>query len=154
MPGNETKGPPRVYLDVCAIQRPADDQRQARVRAEAEAIAAVLDLSGAGLLTLLGSTVHVIETARTANIWRRERMRAYLARAAWIELDEVAAASAQRLLDYRLRPMDALHLASAVRGGADYMCTCDDQFLRRARTIPGLTLRVVSPLELVVEVSP
>lgn len=30
----------RIYLDVCSLQRPFDDQRQARIRLEAEAMKA------------------------------------------------------------------------------------------------------------------
>ena len=32
----------RIYLDLCAIQRPLDDQAQLRIRAEAEAVLSVL----------------------------------------------------------------------------------------------------------------
>lgn len=41
----------------------------------------------------------------------------------------------QRARTYRsqgIKPLDALHLACAVEGQADYFCTCDDRFLRRA----------------------
>jgi predicted nucleic acid-binding protein len=48
--------------------------------------------------------------------------------------------------------LDALHLASAEAGQADYLCTCDDRFLRRARTLGRLATRVVSPLELIGEI--
>jgi predicted nucleic acid-binding protein len=44
-----------------------------------------------------------------------------------------------------IKPLDALHLASAVIAEADYFCTCDDRFLKRAKA--------VSPLELITEVT-
>ena len=48
-----------------------------------------------------------------------------------------------------IKIMDALHLAAAEAAGADYFCTCDDRFLRRAKSIANLQTNVVSPLELI-----
>jgi predicted nucleic acid-binding protein len=52
-----------------------------------------------------------------------------------------------------IKPLDALHLASAVSAQADYFCTCDDRFLRRAKEAETGLVKVVSPLELVTEIS-
>ena len=52
-----------------------------------------------------------------------------------------------------LRPLDALHLASAEAIEADYLCNCDDQLLGRGRTLAAAPLRVVSPLELTTELN-
>jgi hypothetical protein len=41
-----------------------------------------------------------------------------------------------------VKALDALHLAAAEAGKADYFCTCDDRFLRRAKSIPGLHMIV------------
>ena len=59
---------------------------------------------------------------------------------------------ARRYEDRGIDPVDALHLASAVEGGADYFCTCDDKLLKRARTEDTGATRPVSPLELIEEV--
>jgi hypothetical protein len=45
--------------------------------------------------------------------------------------------------------MDAFHLAAAEAAQVDYFCTCDDRFLCRAKSIPGLQTNVVSPLALI-----
>ena len=58
---------------------------------------------------------------------------------------------ARELHDLGLKPLDALHLASAEAGHADFLCTCDDRFLRRAREIRGLATKVISPVELIGE---
>ena len=47
-----------------------------------------------------------------------------------------------------MKPLDALHLAEA-----DFFCTCDDRLLKRARAAHTGQTRVVSPLELVMEIS-
>ena len=40
-------------------------------------------------------------------------------------------------------------LASAEEAEADYFCTCDDKFLRKAKAISDLKVKAVSPLELI-----
>jgi len=50
-----------------------------------------------------------------------------------------------------MKPLDALHLASAVEGSAAYFCTCDDRLLRRAREVETGATRPVSPAELIEE---
>jgi len=51
-----------------------------------------------------------------------------------------------------MKPLDALHLASAVEGGAAYFCTCDDKLLRRAKAADTGVTRPLSPLELIEEI--
>ena len=51
-----------------------------------------------------------------------------------------------------MKPLDALHLAFASASKVDYFCTCDDKFLRKAKSLEGLKIKVVSPTELVMEV--
>ena len=47
----------RIYLDVCCLNRPFDDQRQARVRLEAEAVLLILGRCEAGTWQWLSSAV-------------------------------------------------------------------------------------------------
>ncbi|MCB9434243.1 MAG: PIN domain-containing protein [Ardenticatenaceae bacterium] len=50
-----------------------------------------------------------------------------------------------------IKPLDALHLASAEHAEANYFCTCDDKLLKQAKRITDLKTRAVSPLELIQE---
>ena len=50
----------RLYLDICAIQRPLDDQTQLRVRSEAEAVLGLLALCEDATLELAASGVHIV----------------------------------------------------------------------------------------------
>ena len=52
-----------------------------------------------------------------------------------------------------IKTLDALHLAFSIEAKSDYFCTCDDRFLRRAKTIDTQQTKVVSPLELITELS-
>ncbi|MBW4470048.1 MAG: PIN domain-containing protein [Stenomitos rutilans HA7619-LM2] len=60
---------------------------------------------------------------------------------------------AQAFVELGIKPLDALHLASAIAAQADYFCTCDDRFLRRAKLAETQPTKVVSTLELIAELS-
>jgi predicted nucleic acid-binding protein len=60
---------------------------------------------------------------------------------------------ARTFLAEGIKPVDALHLASAVEAKADYFCTCDDRFLKRAKAVNTGQTKVFSPLELITEVT-
>ena len=60
---------------------------------------------------------------------------------------------ANEFVNLGITPLDALYLASAEEAEADYFCTCDDRFLRRAKTFSNLKTTVVTPLELIEELN-
>jgi predicted nucleic acid-binding protein len=68
-----------------------------------------------------------------------------------IELTQEIESLARRLELLGLKPLDALHLAFASGSKVDYFCTCDDKFLKKAKSFDGLNTKVVSPIELVME---
>ncbi|MBA4156617.1 MAG: hypothetical protein H0X65_03970 [Gemmatimonadetes bacterium] len=71
------------------------------------------------------------------------------------QLDTRGASHDQRARGYGahgIKPLDALHLASAVEVKVDYLCTCGDKFLKRAKAADTESVRVVSPLELIEEI--
>lgn len=141
----------RVYLDICAIQRPLDDQTQLRVRAEAEAVLGLLALCEAGTITLVASGVHVVENERSPHPDRRAHVEDVLGLAhPYVPTNAVALRRAKGYESIGIKRFDALHLASAVEAGVEYFCTTDDQLLRKGRTADTGGTSVVSPLELVV----
>ena len=71
-----------------------------------------------------------------------------------IELNDEIEAQADAFVKAGLKPMDALHLASASWAKADYFCTCDDDLLKKSQRLEGLTTEIVSPLRLVAEITP
>ncbi len=141
-----------LYLDLCALQRPHDDQSQVRVRVETAAVLGLLDHCRAGGAGLASSDALAYEAGRNPHPVRRSHAEAALAGAvAHQPLTPTVERRADELAVAGLRPLDALHLASAEAVGADYLCTCDDQLLRRGRVLADLPLRVVSPVELTTE---
>ena len=142
----------RVYLDCCSLQRPFDDRSQPRIAIEAEAVLVILGLCEAGQLKLLSSESLLFEISRIPNQARKDDVLAIFEFAKEvIELTTEVQEVARRLGAAGLKPLDALHLASASTAKADYFCTCDDKLLRNAKSLDGLSAKVVSPIELVME---
>lgn len=69
-----------------------------------------------------------------------------------IMLNEPARQRAANLSGLGIKPLDALHLALAESGQADYFCTCDDKLLRHAQKIKDLSVTVINPVDLVQEI--
>lgn len=143
----------KVYLDMCAIQRPLDTPNQLRILLEAEAVLGILSLCEAGMFDLVSSDALVYENEHNPWLIRREYGYAVLARArSVINVTPDVKERASQFLRYGIKPLDALHLALAEAGQVDYFCTCDDRLRRQAKRIAGLGVRVVSPIELIQEV--
>jgi len=71
-----------------------------------------------------------------------------------IELNVEIEAQADSFVNTGVKPLDALHLASAAWAKADYFCTCDDKLLNKRSILKSLETEVVSPLQLIAEVAP
>ncbi len=142
----------KIYLDVCAIQRPLDSVSHLRVALEAEAVLGILALCESGEVEIVSSDALVYETEQNPWLLRKEHARAVLSRAReHIKLTETTEQRAQYLVEQGFKPLDALHLAMAEAGAVDYFCTCDDRLLKTARRMRDLQVKVVSPLDLVKE---
>ena len=141
----------RVYFDICAIQRPLDDQTQLRVRAEAEAVLGLLALCAGGTLELVASGVHVVENRKCPHPDRRAHVDSVLSLAGqYVPMGKAALARAERYQALGIKRLDALHLASAVEADVEYFCTTDDRLLRKGEAADTNGTSVVSPLGLVV----
>ena len=144
----------KIYLDMCSIQRPLDTKTQPRIAVEAEAILGVLTLCEAAQVELISSDALLFELARNPHPVRKEYAVKVLAKAVvFVPTDNDIEERARAFQAEGIKPLDALHLASAVIAKADYFCTCDDRFLRRAKTADTAQTKVVSPLELITEVT-
>jgi predicted nucleic acid-binding protein len=143
----------KLYLDTCCLNRPLDDKSQVRVAIEAEAVLALLTLCESGDATLLSSDILRFEVDRTPSPQRRAFVSETLALAeTTISLTPEIERRARHLAAQGFSVLDALHLASAEAGTADYFCTCDVRLLKKARSQGDLTVAARTPLELVQEV--
>jgi predicted nucleic acid-binding protein len=142
----------KVYLDTCSLQRPLDSKTQIRIILEADAILGVLSLCEAGSLELVASEVLGFEVGRNANLARQAFALEVLSKAkTFVAINEQVEQRARQLNRAGIKPLDALHLASAEAARVDYFCTCDDRLLAKARVLCDPATKTVSPIELIEE---
>src|ERR1700680_101105 len=98
----------RVYLDVSCLNPPFDDQTQARIRLESEAVTLIFERIDSGLWTHVSSEMAEREIAAMPDTERRKRVRALLPKPT-IELTESIWARAAELQALRFKPADAVH---------------------------------------------
>ncbi len=139
--------PKTLYLDVCCLNRPFDDQSQTRVRLEAEAVLSILEMADAGKLRLASSDIIDDELSQMPDAERREKVELLLAAGSkHISLTTTVERRATEFQKWDISPLDALHLASAEAARADYFLTTDDDLLRRAhRHADQLKVKVENP---------
>ena len=131
-----TQSSKRIYLDVCALCRPFDDQSQIRIRLETDSVQLILSHVGSGDLVLIVSPVHEVEVGAIEDGTEREHLLALLQdsgdRVAF-DLERIRR-RAEHLAEHGLGLADAAHVAFAEAASADFV-TCDDQMLRQCQRI-------------------
>lgn len=143
----------KIYFDMCSLQRPLDDKTQLRVLLEAQAVLGILALCESGKADIVSSDALVFESDANPDAVRRDFADQAIAKSRhFIQTTPQIKAKAQTFIDASIKPLDALHLASAIAAKADFLCTCDDRFLKKARSFDTKPTKIVSPLELVSEV--
>ena len=131
-----------VYLDNCMFNRPFDDQSHIRIRLETEAKLYIQNQIRLQELELVWSYILEFENAQNPHDERRlaiEKWKA-LATIDIIETLEILA-SAKQLLEFNIKPKDALHVASAISGKAEYFLSTDDKLvsaIERSKVITAL----------------
>jgi predicted nucleic acid-binding protein len=137
----------RIYLDACCINRLTDDQSQARIREEAEAVEQILRLVRTNTIQWLSSVVR--EVAKDPEWERRGEAEVLLSLATeTLPIDTSIVERAKALEADGYGPFDALHLSVAECGSADVLLTTDDRFAKRAaRGVSSPRVRVLNPVE-------
>lgn len=137
----------RIYLDVCCLNRPFDDQSQPRISLETQAILSIINQCETGQWSLLTSAAIDAELNQTPNLERLNNVKTILTVA------KIRVVSSQHL-DSRARELqrlgftgyDAAHIASAERGHADVFLSTDDRLIKRAkRNIQRIRIPVDNP---------
>ena len=143
----------KLYLDLCCLNRPFDDQTQPRVRSETQAIIEILDAFERAEHDFYASAALWAESAQTPDADRRHKVEELLKRAdVQIPFERETEDRAAAIIRLGFRTFDAYHIASAEVGGCDRLVTCDDRFLKAAkRNAAKITVAVVNPISLVAE---
>lgn len=137
-----------IYLDNCCLNRPYDDQAAPRVRLEAEAIVLILTAVAEARIKMVWSVI--VDTENDQNPF--EERRTGIAR--WrnyasviIEDTSDVRERARAMAANGVKPLDALHIASAAAGGASHFLTVDDGILKKRQRLHEIV--IASPLEFV-----
>jgi len=143
-----------IYFDTCCLQRPLDDRTQPRINIEAEAVLTILGVIENSSITLVSSEVLDYELSQIPDKNREGRVREILSISSkYITINDDIELTASEYNKKGIKPMDALHLACATNMRVDYFCTTDDKFLSRAKRKILSSTKILSPLELILEVT-
>jgi predicted nucleic acid-binding protein len=121
-----------IYLDVCCLNRPFDDQTQPRIKLETQAILEIISFCQSQQWELVNSTVLESEISQINNQTKKEQVEQYLllAKQRILVTSEIIK-KAQELTSLGIKNFDALHLACA-ENNADIFLTTDDRLLNKA----------------------
>jgi predicted nucleic acid-binding protein len=135
----------RVYLDNCTWNRSFDDQTHLRIRIESEATLYIQEQIQAGQLELVWSFILDFENDQNPFIERQRAIKKWK-NVATIDIDETVTLleTAKRLAKQGLATKDALHVASAIEGQAEYFLTTDDKILRKLSHLNEI--KVIDPV--------
>lgn len=143
----------RIYMDVCCLNRPFDDQTQDKIRIESEAVLAILQRCVTGEWQLLSSEVLEIEIDNTPDHWKKSKVyELYKLTKEKVVLTEEIVQRAIEIQKSGIKPFDSLHLASAEYSKADIFLTTDNALLHLARRM-DLNVRAANPLNWFMEVN-
>jgi predicted nucleic acid-binding protein len=116
----------KIYMDVCCLCRPFDNQLIPRIRYESEAVIAILNRCSLDW-ELVWSSAITYEIAKIMDHERKHCVSTFAVKTAInilvdLEIKERSAV----FMGWGIKALDALHLACAERAGAPVFLTTDD----------------------------
>jgi predicted nucleic acid-binding protein len=143
----------RIYLDVCCLCRPFDDQNVHRIRMETEAITEILKRCMTDW-ELVGSEAIESEILEIADEERRENVESVLQFArSRVEVDDDVEDLARQYHHFGLDTFDALHLACAHHAGAIFLTTDDSLIKSIKKHKDKISNGVQNPVQWLMEVT-
>ncbi len=150
----------RVYLDTNLYCRPLDDQNDRRIFMEAQAFLEIVGAIEMGKIAVVSSDYVKFEIEQILDPKKRKDIRGFekaLSKTNIKSSRKLILLAQEFISVCRLVSLDALHIASACVGSAEYLLTCDDQVTDRARSIEklaktrGYNIKVRNPISYVEE---
>jgi predicted nucleic acid-binding protein len=144
----------KIYLDVCCLNRPFDNQAQDRIHLESEAILSVLNHSQNSNWDIVGSEAIDIEIDKMIDNEKKLKVNILASmHQSYIIVDRSVETRALELSGLGFKTFDALHIACAEKGSSNILLTTDDNLLRKAVKHSNiLRIKIRNPLEWVAEV--
>lgn len=121
-----------IYIDICALSRPFDEQKYLRIRLETEAVNLILSKVKNGNYRLLVSPAHDIEIEAIPDTFERIELKTALdSLGERIRVDKAKARiRAEDLFSLGFGVADAAHVAFAEQADASFI-TCDDRLIKK-----------------------
>lgn len=137
----------KVYLDVCTLCRPFDDQRGLRIRLETDSYYLIMNAIKNMQYKMMISSVHFIEIASISDIIERTELFAVLNHYGEVIITDMSKVSrrGEELYEAGFGVADAVHAAFA-EASSDYFITCDDKLVKKCKKF-GVDMKVVTPME-------
>ena len=145
----------RVYLDTNVYCRPLDNQSDSRIHAESEAFLKIVDIAEREKIEIVSSDYVKFEIEQILDPLKRKDVRGFeriLSKANVASSRQLLALAREFASKCSIGSLDALHLAAAYIGEADFLLTCDDEILDKAVCIEklaaekGYRLKVRNPI--------
>ncbi|MBX3402739.1 MAG: hypothetical protein KF699_04915 [Phycisphaeraceae bacterium] len=145
----------RIYLDICCLKRPFDDQLHPRIAAETAAILGILAQVESRRIEAVCSPAHLFENSLNPDVQRAAAVHEWVAgRVSSSVPGSGVEVEFARLRGCGLGQFDALHVAWACALKCHVFISVDDRLLSRgARALGSGAMRVLGPMEFVKEVS-
>lgn len=138
----------KIYLDNCSFNRPFDDQSSMRIKLETEAKLFVQEKVLIGKLQLIWSHILEYENMQNPFIERRNSIIEWKKIAAEkIDGTKNVVARASEFTRNGVKSKDALHIACAIEGKAEYFLTTDDKLLKKLAETKELI--VINPVNFI-----
>lgn len=139
----------RVYLDNCCYNRPYDDQSQLKVHLETEAKLHIQKMITDKKIDLIYSFISEFENSNNPNKYNSRSISDFFNNAAeYVDISHRSdiRSEADEIMKTGIKEMDALQIASAIVGRADYFLTTDKQLLK----YPAKKIKIINPIDFIV----
>ena len=137
----------KIYMDVCCLNRPFDDQSQDKVRLETEAIVSILKRCIFDRKwKLIGSEIISIEISKCRDTLKKHKV-SFIHDSADVKVKynaEIKSRAAE-FRNYNIKLFDSLHLAAAEYANVDIFLTTDAQLIKAAARA-AVKIRAENPL--------
>ncbi|MFA5253148.1 MAG: hypothetical protein WC367_00585 [Methanoregula sp.] len=144
----------KIYMDVCCLCRPFDDQLVPRIRYESEAIIAILNRCERDW-DLVWSFAITYEIAKILDYQKKHYVTSFAAKTKiTVSVDKNIKERAAFFMGWGIKALDALHVACAERAGATVLLTTDDTLINiMSHHSDTISIRTVNPAQWYEEVT-
>ena len=131
----------RLYLDMCVLNRPFDDQSQPKVMIEAQIFIMLVAMVSEGLFNLVNSFALEYENSKNPNVENMMKMADFLEYSTdYIHYSEDILDRSLEFEKWGLSGMDAVHIACAEKAKADCFLTCDDKLIKKLQRVDDMEI--------------